>query len=98
MRMTICILACVWLTGCTPADATVRPSPSASEGADVRQIAATYRALRRMTKEPVFVDPILAMLCRGATEAEVDSARKVSGPHAHTQVTIFMNDAAAETF
>jgi len=51
-----------------------------------------------MTKEPVFVDPGLAMLCRGATQTEVEAARKVSGPHAHTAVSIFMNDVAANTF
>ncbi len=98
MRNTLYILACIWLVGCTPADDVAEPSHTASEQPDVRQVAATYRTLRSMTKEPVFVDPGLAMLCRGATQAEVEAARKTSGPHAHTAISIFMNDVAASTF
>ena len=51
-----------------------------------------------MTKQPVFVDPDLAMLCRGATRAEVEAAREVSGPHAHAAIRIFMNKLAADEF
>ena len=98
MRITPYILACFWLAGCTPTDEITKPSHTASGQPDVGQVAATYRTLRAMTKEPVFVDPGLAMLCRGATQAEVESARKISGPHAHTAVSIFMNDVAADAF
>lgn len=98
MRNTLYILACVWLAGCTPADGVAEPSNKASDQLDVRQVASTYRELRAMTKRPVFVNPFLAMLCRGATQDEVEAARKISGPHAHTAVSIFMNDAAANTF
>jgi len=98
MRNTLFILACVWLIGCTPSDEVPPPSHATSDQPDVSQIAATYRTLRSMTKEPVFVDPGLAMLCRGASQAEVEAARKASGPHAHTAVSIFMNDGAASAF
>ena len=98
MRIKLSILAFVCLVGCTPADEVAKSPHTASDQPDVRQVAATYTSLRAMTKEPVFVDPGLAMLCRGATQVEVDAARKVSGPHAHAAVRIFMNDVAAETF
>jgi len=98
MRATLYILACVWLAGCAPADEVAKPPHTASDQPDVQKIAATYRTLRAMTKEPVFVDPGLAMLCRGASQTEVEAARKVSGPHAHTAVSIFMNDNAAGAF
>ena len=51
-----------------------------------------------MTKEPVFVDPGLARLCIGATQRQVEEARKRSGPHAHTAVTIYMNELAENAF
>src|SRR5436190_1357104 len=74
MRITISILACVLLIGCTPADERPQPAPAAASAQpDARQVAATYQTLRAMTKEPVFVDPGLAMLCRGATQAEVEA-------------------------
>jgi hypothetical protein len=98
VRRNLLILTSLCLFGCTRTDEPADPPPPATDQPDVRQIAATYHTLRPMTKEPVFVDPGLAMLCRGATQAEVEAARKVSGPHAHTAVTIFMNDLAANSF
>lgn len=64
----------------------------------VENIAKNYRKLVLLTKKPVYVDPILAMLCRGADPSEVKASQKVSGPHAHTAVRIFMNPLAAGAF
>jgi hypothetical protein len=95
MRIILYIFTFLLLTGCSPGDNT---GPPVATQPDVQQVAATYGSLKSMTKEPVFVDPGLAMLCRGATQAEVEMARKTSGPHAHTAVSIFMNDLAAGAF
>lgn len=70
----------------------VAASPAAAE------VAASYRQLTRLTEEPVDVDPLLAMLCIGATANQVAQARGQSGPHAFTSVTIYMNDLGAEAF
>src|SRR6185503_6022795 len=43
-------------------------------------------------------DPELAMSCIGASWESVQAARKTKGPHAHTGIVIYMNDAAARTF
>jgi hypothetical protein len=51
-----------------------------------------------MTREPVLVDPGLAMLCAPVTAGQADAARKASGPHAQTAISIFMNDLAAGAF
>ena len=51
-----------------------------------------------MTKQPVYVDRRLAVLCRSVTPEELDAARKASGPHALSAVRIFMNNPAAQTF
>jgi hypothetical protein len=86
----------MFLFGCNPPDDAA--GPTSNDQPDVRDIAKSYHDLKLMTKEPVFVDPGLAMLCRGATQGEVEAARKVSGPHAHTEVKIYMNDRAAGAF
>jgi hypothetical protein len=98
MRNTLFIFACALLTGCTAAYESAQPSRSASDRPDVLQVAKIYRTLRSMTEKPVFVDPGLAARCSPATQAQVDAARKISGPHAQTAVSIFMNDLAADTF
>jgi len=51
-----------------------------------------------VTPEAVFVNPELAMLCRGASQADVERARKMQGPHAHTRIRVFMSTGAAEAF
>jgi hypothetical protein len=82
-------------------DAPKPPKPAkaqADAADDVRKIAATYRDLKLMTKDAVSVDPGLAGLCRGITRADAEAARKQYGPHAHTQVRIFMNHLAAGEF
>jgi hypothetical protein len=76
----------------------VTPLATASEQPDVEQVALTYRSLRAMTKEPVYVNPMFAAMCRNVSQEEVEAARKVFGPHANTAVRIYMNDLAADTF
>jgi len=54
--------------------------------------------MKSMTPQPVHVNPELAILCRGVSEADVEQARKKEGPHANTMVRIYMNDLAADAF
>ncbi len=70
----------------------------ASFNPSVGEIAVGFTNLIQMTKSVVFVNPELAMLCRGATKGEVDAARVRFGPHANTGILIFMNDQAATAF
>lgn len=96
--MRLAVLAS--LTNCAGPDDRPRARRAAAEGPapDVREVAATYRALLPMTKEPVLVEPALALLCRGATAADLAWARDAAGPHALTTVRIYMNEVAAEAF
>jgi hypothetical protein len=64
----------------------------------VSQIAAGYAKYEKITPEPVYVNPILAMLCRGASKQEVEKERIKHGPHANTAVVIHMNALAANAF
>jgi hypothetical protein len=97
MRNTLlCLCAALPFLGCShSADPPASPTASFPAAAD---IIASYDKLELKTKEPVFVDPALAMLCRGATQAEVETARKASGPHAHTMINVYMNALAADAF
>src|SRR5947208_6164549 len=83
--------------GCSPESDGV-PSTRAATQPDIADIANNYRRLQQITKEPVYVNYELAILCRGASQAEVDTARRQFGPHAHTAISIYMNDAAARSF
>ena len=38
------------------------------------------------------------MLCIGRPQKPVQDTSKTKGPHAHTAITIYMNDSAASTF
>ena len=87
----------ILLAGCGPAD-DGSPGPDAVAGPKVADVGKDYKQFQAMTPKPVFVDPQLAMLCRGASQAEVELARKKNGPHAHTAVLIYMNDLAANAF
>lgn len=64
----------------------------------VSQIAAGYAKYEKITPEPVYVNPVLAMLCRGASKQEVEKAKIKHGPHANTAVVIHMNALAANAF
>ncbi len=79
------------------AEITIRPEPLIGRGEPeeptstrIADIARDYKQLRSMTKEPVFVDPGLARLCIGATQRQVEEARKRSGPHAATRPSPFI--------
>jgi hypothetical protein len=64
----------------------------------VSGIAKGYTNYHKITDHEVYVNPLLAMLCRGATQAEVEAAREKDGPHANTAILIYMNDLAADAF
>lgn len=98
MRFAPFFLAAALLPGCLAPGDHHQPTGSTAELPDARHVAATYRSLRSMTPDPVLVDPGLAMLCRGATLSDVQKARRTAGPHAHTAVSIYMNDLAADAF
>lgn len=81
-----------WLRLPAETASTAAPSPSVAE------IAAAYTNFIRMTPEVVFVDPELAMRCRGVSPEESAAARALHGPHALAGVLIHMNDLAAAAF
>lgn len=70
--------------------------PEASAGSDIGAIAETYRSLRAMTPEAVYVNPELAVLCVPVSRELVEEARATHGVHAHSTIMIYMNDLAAE--
>jgi hypothetical protein len=79
--------------------ATSQPTTQLSDGPPrVSEVARKYSHLTLLTPKPADVDPVLAELCRGASQVDVDAAKKKSGPHAYTAVTIYMNSAAADAF
>lgn len=73
-------------------------SPSSGVHPSVRDVARTFTNYDRITKSVVFVNPELAMLCRGASQQEVEAARIKFGPHANTGILIYMNKLAADAF
>lgn len=98
VRVATILLTCASLAGCAAPVDPPQPSRAASNAPDAGEVASGYRSLQLMTKEPVFVEPALALLCRGVTPAEIQKARDAAGPHALATVRIFMNDLAAATF
>jgi len=64
----------------------------------IADIAATYTSYRKVTDSDVYVNPELAMLCRGASREEVEAAKIKHGPHAHTAILVYMNEPAAQVF
>ena len=73
-------------------------SPSSDTQPLVSEVAASFTNYQQITKTVVFVNPELAMLCRGASKAEVEAARIKFGPHANTGILIYMNKLAADAF
>ena len=71
-----------------PAD----PQPSVAE------LAAKYRKFQLITPAPLQVNPEFALLCVGPMQSHVDAAREKHGPHAHTAISIYMDDLAADAF
>src|SRR5262245_41198965 len=92
-KSAICILiASVSWAGAQSASPSRGPEPSVSD------IAVTFTNYQQITKTVVYVNPELAMLCRGASKEEVDAARVRFGPHANTGILIYMNKSAAKAF
>jgi hypothetical protein len=88
--LSIGICGCSKLSG-TQAGLQI-PEPTVAE------IVKNYQGYRQITAQPVHVNPELAMLCVGASKAQVDSARTKFGPHANTSITIYMNELARTAF
>jgi hypothetical protein len=63
-------------------------APAFSTSPTVPEIARNFTKYQPMTKEVVNVNPELSMLCRGASQAQVERARLKFGPHAHTGILI----------
>ena len=64
----------------------------------VQDVAKNYRQMRAVTTQPVYVDPRLMMLCRWLRPEEIEAAEKKNGPHAISQIKIYMNEPGAEAF
>jgi hypothetical protein len=73
-------------------------SPSLATQPTIQEVAVGFTNYQQITKRAVFVNPELAMLCRGVSKAEVDAARVKFGPHANTGILIYMNRLAADSF
>ena len=61
---------------------------------DITKIAMSYQSLNKMTKEPVYINPEISMLCTGFTQKEIQK----SNPHSDTAVHMYMNDIAKKAF
>src|SRR5215510_5965195 len=72
--------------------------PSSGTQLSVSEVARSFTNYQRITKSVVFVNPELAMLCRGASKEDVEAARLKYGPHANTGILIYMNESAAKAF
>ncbi|QOV90936.1 cytochrome P460 family protein [Humisphaera borealis] len=105
-RIICAAIASSLLLGC--ASKPQSPSAAKTAGSSVAatapsavtasELLTTYPKLRLLTPEPVYVNLELARLCRGANEADLRSARKTAGPHAHSTIRIYMNALAADAF
>ena len=74
------------------------PAPKVDANPSISEIAATFTNYSKITKGPVYVNPELALLCRGASKEEVEAVRKKYGPHANATILIYMNTPAANVF
>jgi hypothetical protein len=97
-RLTFTFLAIFALSACAPASDPIAPTTQAVNAQTSAQVAKDYKRFTSMTPKPVDVDPAISMLCIGASQRVVADARKTNGPHAHTAITIYMNDPAANAF
>jgi hypothetical protein len=91
-KSAICILLAATLWAWSQPTLAQHAQPSVSE------IAASFTNYVKITKEQVFVNPGLAMLCVGASKEQVDAERVKFGPHANTAILIYMNKLAANAF
>ena len=86
------------LVGCRESSRPVSTEAKSTEEMTIAKIAASYSTYRKITPHPVLVNPGLARLCRGAFKSDVERLRAEFGPHAHTEILIYMNDSAAQAF
>lgn len=91
------MILCVALDSCSKTSADGSSSTRLAE-TSVPEIVSTYRGYRKLTPTPVWVNPDLAMLCIGASKAQVETARVKFGPHAHSAISIYMSESAARAF
>lgn len=96
--MNISTRAALFILLARPLLAWSQPSPSPSLQPLISEIATDFTNYEQITKSVVYVNPQLAMLCRGASQGEVDAARVKFGPHANTGILIYMNKLAADAF
>ena len=75
-----------------------QPSPTLGTQPSVSAVATGFTNYQQITKSVVYVNPELAMFCRGASKQEVEAARTKFGPHANTGIVIYMNKVAADAF
>jgi hypothetical protein len=65
----------------------------------VSDLAKSYRtALRKINDQEILVNPDLAALCIGVSQARLASVSGTFGPHANCAINIFMNEAAEKSF
>ncbi|HEY2588986.1 MAG TPA: cytochrome P460 family protein [Tepidisphaeraceae bacterium] len=98
MHWSTLILIAAALAGCSPADDAPADAAPAEAGPIVASVAQDYKHLKLITPKPVYVNPELALLCRGASQEEVETARKQHGVHANAAISIYMNEVAARAF
>jgi len=91
-KTVVFILIVGSLCGCS------QPTHSSDTRPSVSEVAVGFTNYQQITKSVVYVNPELAMLCRGASKEEVEAARIKFGPHANTGILIYMNKIAADAF
>jgi len=96
LRLAAALLLGTAFSGCAQFQAPMSTRTNAKPS--VTEIAAGYTNFLQITKGIVFVNPELAMLCRGASREEIDAAGVRFGPHASTGILVFMNRLAADAF
>src|SRR5438132_5254774 len=99
MRYAITGVAVVILVGVgfsIPREGKDAAKEAGHAGTRAEEIAQTYKKLRLMTPQPVYVSAQLGALCAPATGPE--ASRALYGIHADAMVNIFMNDRAAAIF
>lgn len=75
------------------------PVVSAGEplGITKESAAKFYREYQRLTKEPRYVSPLTATLCRAPGPELLDKEKAITGPHFKTWIHLYVSAAAAES-
>ena len=94
------VLIVAFIAGCgsEPSVSNNDVEQSKETNQKISDVVNSYKGLKLMTPEAVFVNPELAMLCVGASKEAVEYARVAKGPHANCSVKIYMNELAAKAF